>query len=275
MAKIEQGYMGGFVGKLGPAVGYHWRGKWCMRALPAKVHNPRTAAQQAHRMRFREMVQLAGRFRAAVNTGLHQLACEHGMTECNMFVRRNHRLLGAEGLDYSRLEVSHGPVAPVAFAPAEIDGQMVLRVAFEKNPLRQRADGDDRVVLFIYCVDHQMGIRTRAVERRSGRVEVALPSQWRGTELHIYGFVEDRAGRASRTLYISQAPPAGDRTDRQGEPKATELPEKQIIVQYETGVDKQHNPEDRDSQLPRADGGGGAGGPAAAAGGGGAGLFGR
>ena len=275
MAKIEQGYMGGFVGKLGPAVGYHWRGKWCMRALPAKVHNPRTAAQQAHRMRFREMVQLAGRFRVAVNTGLHQLACEHGMTECNMFVHRNHRLLGAEGLDYSRLEVSHGPVAPVAFAPAEIDGQMVLRVAFEKNPLRQRADGDDRVVLFIYCASHQMGIRTQAVERRSGRVEVALPSQWRGTELHIYGFVEDRAGRASRTLYVSQAAPAGDGTDRQGETEKSLHTEKQIIGQHETKVNEQHTPEDRDSQLPGADGGGGGGGPAAAAGGGGAGLFGR
>jgi len=204
MAKIEQGYMGGFVGKLGPAVGYHWRGKWCVRALPRTVHNPRTEAQQAHRMQFREMVQLAGRFRAAINTGLRQLAYDHGMTECNMFVHRNHRLLSSEGLDYSRLEVSHGPVAPVGFAPATVDAQMVLRVEFEKNPLRQRADGEDSVVLFVYCVDHRCGLRTQAVPRKEGRVEVALPTQWQGAELHVYGFVVDRHGRTSNTLYVKQ-----------------------------------------------------------------------
>ena len=202
MAKLEQGYMGGFVGKLGPAVGYHWRGKWCVRALPRSVHNPRTEAQQAHRMQFREMVQLAGRFRAAVSTGLHQRALEAGMTECNMFVHRNHGLLGAEGLDYRRLELSHGPVAPVTFGRAVVDEGMVLRVGFEKNPLRQRADGADRVVLFVYCPGLKVGIRTQAVERRVGRVEVVLPEEWRGEEMHVYGFVEDRHGRASRTIYV-------------------------------------------------------------------------
>ena len=207
MAKIDQGYMGGFIGKLGPAVGYRWRGKWCMRALPTRVRNPRTAAQQAHRMQFREMVQLAGRFRVAINTGLRQLAYGYGMTECNMFVHRNHRLLTAEGLDYSQLEVSHGPVAPVGFGAAQVDGQMVLRVDFEKNPLRQRADADDSVVLFIYSVDHQFGIRTQAVPRKCGHIEVALPTQWADAELHIYGFVVDRQGRTSNTLYVKQGEP--------------------------------------------------------------------
>ena len=207
MAKIDQGYMGGFIGKLGPAVGYRWRNKWCMRALPARVRNPRTEAQQAHRMEFRTMVRLAGHFRPAINTGLRQLAYDHGMTECNMFVHRNHRLLTSDGLDYSRLEVSHGPVAPVGFAPAQIDEQMVLRVDFKKNPLRQRADGDDSVVLFIYCVDLHTGIRTQAVQRRSGHIEVALPTQWADTEIHIYAFVVDRHGRTSNTLYVKQGAP--------------------------------------------------------------------
>ena len=158
-------------------------------------------------MQFREMVQLAGRFRVAINTGLRQLAYGHGMTECNMFVHRNHRLLTSEGLDYSQLEVSHGPVAPVGFGAAQVDGQMVLRVDFEKNPLRQRADADDSVVLFIYCVDHRFGIRTQAVPRRCGHIEVALPTQWAGAELHIYGFVVDRQGRTSNTLYVKQGDP--------------------------------------------------------------------
>lgn len=119
-----------------------------------------------------------------------------------MFVRRNHRYLTSEGLDYRQLELSHGPVAPVGFAPATVDAQMVLRVEFEKNPLRVRADGEDEVVLFVYCVDLQVGIRSRAVSRKSGRIEVALPDEWAGTEMHVYGFVVDRQGRTSRTIYV-------------------------------------------------------------------------
>ena len=202
MAKIEQGYMGGFVGKLGPAVGYHWRGKWCMRALPAKVHNPRTAAQQAHRMRFREMVQLAGRFRVAVNTGLHQLACEHGMTECNMFVRRNHRLLGAEGLDYSRLEVSHGPVAPVAFYAPRLLDEVTISIDFEKNPLHRVASSEDKVYLAAFCPDLNSFALSQPARRGTKSVEMSFLSAYSGKGVHLWGFVVDRAGRASLSEYI-------------------------------------------------------------------------
>ena len=202
MAKLEQGYMGGFIGKLGPAVGYCWRGRWCVRALPAKVHNPRTEAQQAHRMEFREMVRLAGRFRPAVNVGLRAEAMRRGMTECNLFVHRNHRCLTSEGLDYSALQVSHGPAAPVGFDRWSVDGQGVLRVGFEKNPLGRSAHADDEVKLFVYSVDLQVGMKLQGTRRGARQVAVALPDEWVGTELQVYGFVVDRQGRVSNSSYV-------------------------------------------------------------------------
>ena len=48
MAKQTAGYLGGFSGKLGTAVGYMWNGKWCLRAHNPMVHNPRTEAQTEH-----------------------------------------------------------------------------------------------------------------------------------------------------------------------------------------------------------------------------------
>ena len=194
--------MGGFIGKLGPAVGYHWRGRWCVRALPAKVHNPRTEAQQAHRMEFREMVRLAGRFRPAVGVGLRAEAMRRGMTECNLFVHRNHRCLTREGLDYSALQVSHGPAAPVGFGRWSVDGQGVLRVGFEKNPLERSAHADDEVKLFVYSVDLQVGMKLQGTRRGARQVAVALPDEWVGTELQVYGFVVDRQGRVSNSSYV-------------------------------------------------------------------------
>ena len=61
MAKQQNGYLGGYSGRLGPVVGYLWRGKWCLRAKPGKVRNPRTDRQQSHRHLFKAMVQFASR----------------------------------------------------------------------------------------------------------------------------------------------------------------------------------------------------------------------
>ena len=58
MAKQSEGYLGGFSGRLGPAVGYMWNGKWCLRSHQQFVHNPRTAAQVEHRELFKQQVQL-------------------------------------------------------------------------------------------------------------------------------------------------------------------------------------------------------------------------
>ena len=76
MAKQMNGYLGGFSGKLGPAVGYCWNGKWCMRSHNAVVRNPRTEAQQEHRMLFRDMVRLAGRMKEALRIGLREASLE-------------------------------------------------------------------------------------------------------------------------------------------------------------------------------------------------------
>ena len=69
MAKQTNGTLGGFVGKLGPVVGYRWKNVWCVRSQSRNVNNPRTEAQQEHRSLFKQEVQLAGRMRWAVNIG--------------------------------------------------------------------------------------------------------------------------------------------------------------------------------------------------------------
>ena len=89
MAIIRDGYLGGFQGKMGPTVGYQWRGKWVVRTFSKHPRNPRTAAQQDHRMLFKQQVQLAGRMNWVLRETLELVSMEHGMTPCNYFVKRN------------------------------------------------------------------------------------------------------------------------------------------------------------------------------------------
>lgn len=52
MGKINQGILGGFVGKVGNVVGFFWKGQAVMRSLAGSVANPQTEAQQTQRARF-------------------------------------------------------------------------------------------------------------------------------------------------------------------------------------------------------------------------------
>jgi len=195
MAKIEDGILGGFRGKVGPVIGYRWRDRWCVRARPVYVHNPRTAAQMAHRMLFREMVQLAAALKEGLRLGLRERARREGMTEMNAFCRLNWQEGGRPA--WERLRVSEGPVAAVGVSEARLEGD-VLRVAFE----RAAACGGDGVRLLVYNATRRESLLSAATERRRGSLAVALPTGWAAEELHVYTFAQDAAGRCSASEYV-------------------------------------------------------------------------
>jgi len=52
MAKIKQGILGGFSGKIAGIVGTSWKGRAVMKALPLSVANPETEGQVSQRTSF-------------------------------------------------------------------------------------------------------------------------------------------------------------------------------------------------------------------------------
>ena len=58
MAKIKQGILGGFSGKVGGVVGSSWKGIAVMKAKPLSVANPRTASQVIQRTKFKGAIKL-------------------------------------------------------------------------------------------------------------------------------------------------------------------------------------------------------------------------
>ena len=201
MATIKQGIVGGFSGSVGPVVGYQWRGRWCMRSHPQSVRNPRTERQQAHRMMFKEEVQLASRMNWALRETFDELSLAEGLTPSNFFIRENQQAFAwSEGqlvVDWGALRLSMGPVAPVAFGVPEVRDETVLTVAFEKNPLHVRADAHDKVHLYVYCPEAKSGYLAAPVYRHTQRVSVVLPRMYAGKEVHLWGLVQDSQGRWS------------------------------------------------------------------------------
>ena len=120
MAKLEQGILGPFRGKVGTVVGYLWRGRHVVRAYRREVNYPNTDRQQAERAWFVEMVRFAATARQALLLGLRERASAWQMTEGNAFVKMNKDCFGR----------THAPVAACGGAtPSNLEGELKCRDA--------------------------------------------------------------------------------------------------------------------------------------------------
>ena len=80
----------------------------------------------------------------------------------------------------------------------------VIEISFEKNPEHRNCNSNDRV--YVAAVNAMRGeaVLSLPVYRRMQRITVALPGSWEGEEVHLYGFVQDLAGRTSESTYIGE-----------------------------------------------------------------------
>lgn len=209
MGKQTSGINGGFRGKVGNAVGYMWRGQWCLRAKPRNYHDAKTEKQLEQRSLFKASVAFAGRLKDILRIGFLQPALKMHKTECNYFLMLNKRCLAWDGeamtVDYENLRLSEGPVAPVAFTSVE-RGVMSdeLIITFEKNPEHRNCNSSDKVYVAAICASRCEAMLSLPVYRRMGRLSVILPSHWKDDSVYLYGFVQDNAGRCSESCYIGE-----------------------------------------------------------------------
>ena len=117
MAKLEQGILGPFRGKVGTVVGYLWRGKHVVRAYRREINYPNTESQQAEREWFVGMVRFAATARQALLLGLRERAARDVMTEGNVFVRMNKGCFGRGTA--RRVRTGMAPLRPAATSPCE------------------------------------------------------------------------------------------------------------------------------------------------------------
>lgn len=224
MAKQADGAFGGFRGKLGPIVGYQWNGIWCVRARPAAPKNPKSEKQTAHRELFKQEVQFASTMHWVISEGLDRTAHEAHMTAYNLFVKLNQQAFslvdGNLQVDYSRLQVSAGGLAPVAFGPAQLDASGVLSVSFEPNPLHIRADKFDNIKLCLYCPEVGEGFVSNGDYRRTGNCRIVVPDWMMGHEIHLYGYARDTRGFCSASQYIGSLVAESGRAAQTAEPVA-------------------------------------------------------
>lgn len=92
MARLDQGLLGGYSGKLGTTVGATWKGINVVRTYQPNVANPNTQLQRDHRYKFREIAQLGSFFLASMVKPFWDKGAKK-MSGYNAFVSMNARAM--------------------------------------------------------------------------------------------------------------------------------------------------------------------------------------
>lgn len=187
--------------KLGKMIDSSWFGRPYQRRMPETVANPRTEAQQAHRMAFGEVSKLSAAMREAHEEGLHWKAIRDRLNTPSVFKKLNKDCYGADGIEYSRVKISYGSVSEVKITSAGVDAQGNVHVEFHDHYVTDK-NKTDQFWLFVFCPDLREGHFARPVERTVGVVDAMIDESWQGHELHLYAFMKNAKGQTSDTMYL-------------------------------------------------------------------------
>lgn len=206
MAILKQGILGGFSGKVGPVVGFTWRGKQVIRAKATSVRNPRTPAQLEQRAKF----TLVGRFVRANTPYLRVgFAGSGGISPVNAAMSRTIReaVTGAYPnftLDWGKVRVAQGALEPAGGPSVTLSGS---KFTFDiKSTTTGNGLPTDRMMPLLYNETKGESIYNVAGEARSvGSDSLSAPSEWKGDKVHAYLAMATQEGdTVSNSVYLGE-----------------------------------------------------------------------
>jgi hypothetical protein len=222
-------------GKLGEKIHYNVNGTERVRTSPEHVNQPGTDIQRAHWGAFTDIVRLSSQMSAAHKIGLAYPARRNHTYPYLHFRSINKDCFTPDGaIDYPRVIISYGTVAPVVVTSVEIQApdksdRQTVTIHFDPCLSCSNSNPDDELYLFAYCPACLAGILTEPVPRIAGSHTVTLPSEWpsvapehptgHAAGIHLYAFLrcpgptdatptearssaKNRRGQTSITIYI-------------------------------------------------------------------------
>lgn len=189
MARIKQGILGGFSGKVGPIVGSSWKGIAVMKSKPLSVANPRSSGQVEQRSRMAGIVILSQLFLAIIIKPLWDRFAQQ-MSGYNAFVRTNIGCFVAGVLtNYADLVISMGKMAKTVISSvtsANASANVIINWTDDSGSGFRTASDES----FVYILNEQTGgfaIAGPSFNRSTGSLDISLSEpNVTGNTLHVW-----------------------------------------------------------------------------------------
>ncbi len=180
----------GASGSLGSIIHYYRNGKFCMRAKPAHVRNPRTEGQTQHRNKIKQAGRLIRALKKFINIGYQDTDFDMPMNEIRKHLIQTCFDNTTEGtvLDYSRVLISRGELMKPEETTLTIEADKAH--ILWKTPLKSQFSNDDDKVMIAVFVDEgddgQSDLLSSVAFRRDGTCTIPVPAQT--APMHIWMF---------------------------------------------------------------------------------------
>lgn len=175
MARLDQGLLGGYSGKLGTTVGATWKGINVVRTYQPSVANPNTQLQRNHRYKFREIAQLGSFFLASMVKPFWDKAAKK-MSGYNAFVSMNARAM-KDSLQFDPMKfiIGNGQMGHATYELMLEGEDNRLSIGWDKNEQVLYGQPTDElyVVVFNY-VGEPIGYSLGEAKRSDGLIRIDL-----------------------------------------------------------------------------------------------------
>lgn len=190
MAKLPDGILGGFKGRIGNIIGAVRNGTQYIRSAPNQIKDPKTPKQQANRKKFALANKLAYRLGPFIEKGFAAAeqktprgACISANMKSGIFEE------GDSGIRYANIMVSAGALRQVESPVAERTETGNIRVTWKDNSRSGNALGDDRIMILAMAEEKQFHACyiLEGAERSSEEDVLELDSVLKNeTAVHVY-----------------------------------------------------------------------------------------
>lgn len=194
MARLDQGLLGGYSGKLGTTVGASWKGINVVRTYQPTVANPNSLAQQKQRNIFSDWVALASYLLPSVVKPLWDRKATK-MSGYNAFIQANLNASKADGvIDPMKMVLSQGLMGPTDLEMTLSNASTELSIVWDNDRLPTYASLNDKLFMLIFNAEgellyHSAGLYSRAdgdlsvsVKMLEGATEAFIVTAWQSVD---------------------------------------------------------------------------------------------
>lgn len=206
MARITNGILGGFSGKVGTVVGASWRGIDYIRGVPNPSTKPASPLQLAQRLRMR----LFRGFLLGVDQIIENCFQNYDKeTPMNSALSYNmkHAVTGSYpklSIDFPNLVYSKGDLQSAWSLTAVSSESNTIDFSWQNGAFNNYRGAEDRVSIMVYSPETMKFVKaTDAGVRADGDSRLIFPENFSGQEVHCYlHFYSEAFNIASTNEYI-------------------------------------------------------------------------
>lgn len=206
MAEIKEGILGGMNGKIGPVVGFRWRGRNLLRTKPSKSHKAPSDKQIVQRHKMALVSTFTSKVKDFVNSHYPSALINNKLvTGKEQFVSTllKEGVITVDGepcIDISTVLLSMGtlPAAMVKKIIRLKTGR--VKVSWDESITNILSKGTDRLTMVVYNeVLDEFEVIESIAKREDKYIHFDLPTEWTEGNIHLWSVWKSANGKLVST----------------------------------------------------------------------------